>query len=804
MNGLVLLSCWMLSAVANAESLDDFRYADETAARAAWKAAEKTRPITVVTSDNRPAVVLAAPFASQPKLRRATIDRSVSLDLRHVGVFKFDAAAEASEFPLRIALYFHSGNGWYFSSGQLYSRQRQSVSIPRDSFVTEGSPDGWDKIDTVRVALWRPTDQKPCDLKVRLYGLKSEWNDVAIVAPSSKTLAKTPGAQKLAVQKTKSMTLLLADVGLDVDVLQEDIVAAGALDRHRVALLLNNPDPSPECVAALERFVQSGGKLVVCHWLPERLGSLLGFGAAKRTLQQRKGEFSEIRFDRLDIAGLPTSVRQQPLAIAAVEPVGQNARIIARWFDNAGKPTEKPAVVLSDRGAMISHVLRSDDAKGNQQLLTSLSGQLAPSVWKQIARTRIDRIGQVGHCDSLDESLSYLQQAGRSVDDVRKVVQQAERQFEQGQYVAAIETADRAHGLLADGYIRSIGSPSHEARAAWNHSGMGVFPGDWERSAKLLADNGFNMVLPNMLNGGSAHYASDVLPRSDQFRKYGDQLEQCCAAAKRHGLEVHVWKADFRVSNASPKAWIDKMRAAGRMQVSFDGKPYDSLCPSDPANRKLEIDSMLEIAKKYPVDGLHFDYIRYPDRDHCYCDGCRKRFEADSGRPVAHWPTDCYSGDRQAEYNEWRCRQITAVVKAVSHEARKLRPGLKISAAVFGSYPNCRKAVAQDWVAWVKAGYLDFVCPMDYTNSQARFHRFVASQKELIDGHALLYPGIGALSSGSRLSADQTAAQIRDARLQGSAGWVIFDFNENTVDTIFPSFGLGAGAKPAQPPHRTP
>ena len=53
---------------------------------------------------------------------------------------------------------------------------------------------------------------------------------------------------------------------------------------------------------------------------------------------------------------------------------------------------------------------------------------------------------------------------------------------------------------------------------------------------------------------------------------------------------------------------------------------------------------MLEVARRYPVDGLHMDYIRYPDGQCCYCDGCRKRFEADSGRRVSDWPADCYSG----------------------------------------------------------------------------------------------------------------------------------------------------------------
>ena len=97
-----------------------------------------------------------------------------------------------------------------------------------------------------------------------------------------------------------------------------------------------------------------------------------------------------------------------------------------------------------------------------------------------------------------------------------------------------------------------------EFRAVWNHSGTGAFPGDWERSAKLLEENGFNAVLPNMLWGGSAHYASDILPRSETFKKYGDQIEQCCTAAKKHGLEVHVWKVCFNLSNA-PKDFVEKL-----------------------------------------------------------------------------------------------------------------------------------------------------------------------------------------------------------------------------------------------------
>ena len=89
---------------------------------------------------------------------------------------------------------------------------------------------------------------------------------------------------------------------------------------------------------------------------------------------------------------------------------------------------------------------------------------------------------------------------------------------------------------------------------------MGAYPGDWDRTCKELAEAGFNMVIPNMLWAGVAHYPSDVLPRSKTYDEYGDQITQCLAAAKKYGLEVHVWKVNHNPGHLSPRDFIDRMR----------------------------------------------------------------------------------------------------------------------------------------------------------------------------------------------------------------------------------------------------
>jgi uncharacterized lipoprotein YddW (UPF0748 family) len=335
---------------------------------------------------------------------------------------------------------------------------------------------------------------------------------------------------------------------------------------------------------------------------------------------------------------------------------------------------------------------------------------------------------------------------------------------------------------------------AREIRAVWNHSGAGAYPGDWERSAKLLADSGFTAVFPNMLWGGVAHYPSDVLPRSATFRKHGDQIAQCCAAAKRHGLEVHVWKVCYNLATA-PNEFAARMRREGRLQVSNDGKPSLWLCPSNPENRKLETDSLIEIARKYPADGLQLDYIRYPDGSHCYCEGCRRRFETESGRKVAEWPGECFSGSRQQEYREWRCRQIAALVAMVSREARKVRPGIKISAAVFGAYPDCRKWVGQDWPEWIKAGDVDFVCPMDYTADDTEFAKLVRNGMTLVGGRVPVVVGIGARATGIKMTPEKVLGQVRQARSLGAAGFALFNLDGETAGSLIPALGADASRK---------
>ena len=202
---------------------------------------------------------------------------------------------------------------------------------------------------------------------------------------------------------------------------------------------------------------------------------------------------------------------------------------------------------------------------------------------------------------------------------------------------------------------------------------------------------------------------------------------------------------------------------------------------------------MVDLARRYPIDGLHFDYIRYPDGQHCFCPGCRSRFEGHVGEAVADWPAAVRQpGALRRRWLDWRRETITAVVRAVSEQARQARPGIRISAAVFRQWPTDRDEVGQDWKLWCERGYLDFVCPMDYTESARTFRSAVRHQLEWASGKPC-YPGIGLSCWADPSDVMMLLEQIGICRDLGTGGFTIFNFDRHARE-VLPGLALGATA----------
>ena len=162
-----------------------------------------------------------------------------------------------------------------------------------------------------------------------------------------------------------------------------------------------------------------------------------------------------------------------------------------------------------------------------------------------------------------------------------------------------------------------------------------------------------------------------------------------------------------------------------------------------------------------------------------------------AGGTVTNWPGDVRKDERLKKlWVDFRTSNISFVVRTVSQRVRAEAPGVKISAAVFPSAETSPTNVGQDWTAWCRAGWLDFVCPMDYVESSALFRNQVAAQKRLV-GKVPIYPGIG-LSTWRHdgREAVRLAKQILAVRELGVEGFTVFNFDRR-AEKVLPMLHLG-------------
>ncbi len=639
----------------------------------------------------------------------------------------------------------------------------------------------------------------------------AQQTDLAILLPSTAS-GIAEADVNYARSVSKRFVRMLNSIGFSADELKEESahtvprLQATSSNPYRLIILPLNPKIRPETATILKDFVARGGKLFVTYNLADEVGLLLNLHSKKWLRAEVPGQFSSVQFDTSEILGVPTSVRQISWNITVAESTNAQTKVIGHWHNARGESTGYPAFFVGEAGAFFSHVFLPDDIQTKTQLFAALLGHLVPEFQHAIAKRELDAttVGHINDLDTLTKFVAYggVSEAKEALQSGKTLTTQARTKYTQKDYHASMTAARASRETLSKAYFLSHLSDETEGRALWNHSGLGAYPGDWERSAKELAAAGINMILPNMAWGGVAHYDSSVLPHSKTFEQYGDQIAQCVKASHKHKLQVHVWKITWNLEGA-PKEFVEELRAAGRTQVSATGNPLNWLCPSHPENVKLELSSIMEIVRNYDVDGIHLDYIRYPGSHACYCQECRKRFMLATRQHIKEWPAPVLpgSGQHRKAYTEWRAQQITRLVRLIHKRAREIKPDIKVSAAVFGSYPSCVTSIGQDWIAWAKAGYVDFVCPMNYTENTKYFTDLLEKQLAFMPKGVAIYPGIGATASNSLLTPDAVIGQIHLARFLGASGWTIFNYSVNISDTILPAIQMGVGKRKAEPPH---
>jgi uncharacterized lipoprotein YddW (UPF0748 family) len=809
---LLIFALWLLGTTSIALAgptaepavIDDCQYSEGQVAPGIWEPMAGSKPVSGSQADGQNALRLACPFAST-SIERASWDRKISLDLASSRGVQLKIYCRDASPVSYFSLYFQSGDGWYH--GTFFPESStgwNTIVIDKAEMTAEGKPAGWSQIKNLRISAWRgkAVDTEFYLGEIRKVGMLGVDSEIAIIRGE----AAKPQPQdetRNAARYTEIVSQYLTSLGLGSIVIGETEVDAQRLSQARLVILPYNPGLSEHATDELTKFVTGGGKLLACYNVPEKLHALLKIEGGKHVKPGQPGAFAAIRPTADGPSGAPSLTKQHSWNINAFRPAPDGGRILAEWLDDHGQPAGYPAVLGSTNGLVLTHVLLTDNREAQRRLLLALIGFLVPDCWRQAAEVELSRVSQLNSYRSFDEATNDISRTGHGDSRVPTLLSEAgERRrsamdlIAKGQYAEAIDQAALARESLKRAYCGAQHSAPDEFRAFWCHSPYGVDGLSWDEAVRRLAENGFTAILPNMLWGGAAFYPSKILPEASTVASRGDQISQCLAACRKYGLQIHVWKVNWNLGHAAPKEFIEKLRSQGRLQANVYGKEELWLCPSHPANQKLELDSMVEIARNYQVDGLHFDYIRYPNSECCYCDGCKKRFQRDLRKPVASWPKDVLVGGRDhQQWLNWRRRNITTLVKAVSAQTRAVNPKIKLSAAVFSNWTTDRDSIGQDWKLWCEKHYLDFVCPMDYTTSNRRFDNLVSQQVQWAQ-KTPCYPGIGFSATTAEFGVDRVIEQIRLTRQHATRGFTIFNYGVVESQELLPLLGLGITAKP--------
>jgi len=282
-----------------------------------------------------------------------------------------------------------------------------------------------------------------------------------------------------------------------------------------------------------------------------------------------------------------------------------------------------------------------------------------------------------------------------------------------------------------------------------------------------------------------------------------DVFAEIVGRAKDAGIEVHAWFCCYVESVKNPSDYLRAHPEA--LLVNRFGKTnleeptwstvdtrYSTywVCPSHTGYRQYLMSLMREVIENYPVDGIHLDYIRYPEavegRYYCYCRRCRERFKEEYGYEL---PANDVIKNRY--YVSILCENVTDSVREFSNLVHQM--GKKISAYVFTDYVTAIESCYQDWPYFSR--FLDFLCPTTYEVSPDYVKTLVHRARSVMHEGCKLTPVV--LSSpeilrsregGRRWSRDRSPEYVisvaRACLESGADGVVFFHYNSTPPEVL--------------------
>ncbi|HEY9792237.1 MAG TPA: family 10 glycosylhydrolase [Candidatus Obscuribacterales bacterium] len=563
-------------------------------------------------------------------------------------------------------------------------------------------------------------------------------------------------------------------------------------------------DIPADSVSALQDYVRGGGKLLITDG-----GGTLSAPAQtllKVTGAQVTGHSTFSQQEQLDWPRQPQPLLQTFAVGTAKADIGVDAGALTAKWTNAQGQDIGAAVSRLNGNTFISWAPGlQGEITANAQILSLAMEDAVPGITQQAAV-------QISFADyqNIQQELDYLT---KRTDEAIKTARQADLAvpfkmiqshydaavghvkafqdaYSQRRFYQADDELVAARNDFALAFAQAMPVRLVETRGVWLDRGTIVAARDRAGLAAVfdrLKSAGINVVYFETNNAGYCMYPSQVSAQNPQTAGW-DPLGAAVEEAHKRGMQLISWVWIFNVGNMMHNPIIGKEAdfpgpVLSGHDFSWALAAHDGsllahnqhefwIDPSNPDGKDFIKQLCLEVVTKYPVDGLQFDYIRYPfngkGTEMGFDWAGRTRFERETGANL-----DRLDEDTRELWMAWKISQVSNFVKETSMSLRKaaLCRNLRITAAVYALPKRWRlSAIQQEWETWVANGWVDALNPMTYVATAKELATNAGYVREQTADKALVFPGL----SIRQLDTAGLIEQLDTARAIGTLGTTMF------------------------------
>jgi len=306
-----------------------------------------------------------------------------------------------------------------------------------------------------------------------------------------------------------------------------------------------------------------------------------------------------------------------------------------------------------------------------------------------------------------------------------------------------------------------------------------------DRAAQLK----LNAVIFQVRPSCDALYASPLEPWCEHLtgiqgrapQPFYDPLTFAIEEAHKRGLELHAWFNPYRARHADAKSPI----AANHISRARPDlvRRYGKYLWLDPGERDVQDYSLrvvLDVVKRYDIDGVHFDDYFYPYRE-----------KDSAGREIdfpdnASWKK--FGANSGLSRTDWRRDNVNAFIQRAQNSIHTAKPWVKFGISPFGIWrpgnpPSIKgkdsfTELYADSRKWIANGWADYFAPQLYWPIDQKEQSFPVLLKwwsEQNLQHRHLWPGLDTTKIGSdKLKPEEIANQVRLTRQLNPSGQIFW------------------------------